>query len=193
MTTTKTFRSCYLFCHSTPVLKRYLHRAASYYIYLSVFMPEYFIYGISSCSNPQPQQRIRRQMNRLLSHSVSESQTNQQSVSTDATGHEDIGASTVQKDTSYLKSTRHLPLTPVFSHRHSSVDSRRSISPVQSVESGQKNLKNLTPASNASFRSHCGLTRIRNAFHPNEHTSKLGPEPLGQSSRLLFEDDKSLD
>lgn len=142
----------------------------------------------------------------LINESLIESRTDQQSHSNDAACRNDIDPSTAQKITSHLKATRHFPLTPEYSHRHSSIDSRRSISPAQGARSGSVESIKSTPTSNPSFCSHCGLASIRSALHPNENTchtpsvvqeheltSHLGPESLGQSSKFLVEDGRSFD
>jgi hypothetical protein len=144
--------------------------------------------------------------------SLSKSQPDKKSRSTNTALVEDIDPSTDQQSTSPLELTRKPPLSRQLSHWQSSIDSRRSTSAAQTAVT-----PTLTPApapapaetstsiSITSYCFHCGL-RVRSAFQPNyqtchtplvtqEHelTSHLGPEWLGQSSKLLVEDDRSFD
>ena len=152
---------------------------------------------------------------------LSESRTDMKSCSNDATPIENTKLSTDQQSTSPSVPTRHFPLRPQLSHRHSSIDSRGSTSPPQTVviptmKSAPAPAENLTSISTAPHCPHCGLLRVRSAFHPNEQTchtplqdeltplqdeltplheltSHLGSESLGQNSKLPVEDVRSFD
>ncbi len=143
--------------------------------------------------------------------SFSQSTRDQKSDSKDAARHEDIDPSRVQQHTSSEQPTRHFPLRPQLSHCHSSIDSRHgnlSVQKAAPAASVSVDLMESTSSSNTPYCSRCGLLRVRSALHPNHHTchtplvigdpdhelaSHLGPESLGQCSRLVVEDGRSFD
>jgi hypothetical protein len=142
--------------------------------------------------------------------SVSGSKRDQKSDSDDAASREDPDPSTDQSHISE-KPTGHFPLRPESSHRHSSIDARHSASSVQKATpaaSASVDSMESTSASGVPYCSRCGLLRTRSALHPNHYTchtplvigdpdheltSHLGPELLGQRSRLVVEDGRSFD
>ena len=108
--------------------------------------------------------------------SFSESERDQKPLSDSAAISEDPDPSTIQQHISSEKPTRHFPLRPQLSHRHSSIDSHHSTSPVQEATpeaSAPVNSIESTSASGVPNCSRCGLLCVRGALHPNDHTCHM--------------------